>query len=328
MTTATAFSEQSFRTPEEFEGYFGARSRSRSMCDVTPISSNGFWARAEIVTNPKLRVEHAKWSSLTVDGVVSDDSFTFAHFLRSSERNSVWRRTIGSNDLAWTAPGRDRRGHYPGEVDVIAITAPLEFVLSKSEERGLNVQDRLLAKEAKVRASGRMAAQLVSTVGALMQACRLNSPAPLPQRVMDYAAEKLFDTFLDAISEVDGIRQFPRDEIRSHEIIVRKAEDLVRGNRYRIWGVNQIADAVGVSRQTLHRAFIDLLGISVGQYVKNWRLTCARRDLVELKFVKVTDCAVAWGFYDVGRFAGYYRSLFRELPSETISRSLGVRCDP
>ncbi len=35
----------------------------------------------------------------------------------------------------------------------------------------------------------------------------------------------------------------------------------------------------------------------------------------------VSDAGLHWGFWELGRFAGQYRRLFGELPSETLSRA-------
>ena len=55
-------------------------------------------------------------------------------------------------------------------------------------------------------------------------------------------------------------------------------------------------------------------------YLRNWRIARAHEDLVSGRSTRVTDVALHWGFFDVGRFAGYYRGMFCELPSATLKR--------
>lgn len=59
------------------------------------------------------------------------------------------------------------------------------------------------------------------------------------------------------------------------------------------------------------------------QYLKNCRLEAARHELSNPgpEKTSVTDVAMRYGFHHLGRFAGYYKSAFGELPSETLSRS-------
>ncbi|WP_244455207.1 helix-turn-helix domain-containing protein [Roseibium hamelinense] len=76
-----------------------------------------------------------------------------------------------------------------------------------------------------------------------------------------------------------------------------------------------------ISRRTLHRAFIEVCGVTPSLYLRHWRLTRAREDLRDGRAGSVTETALRWGYSDVGRFANYYRAMFSELPSETLARA-------
>ena len=56
------------------------------------------------------------------------------------------------------------------------------------------------------------------------------------------------------------------------------------------------------------------------QYLKHCRLEAARRELssAERDQTTVTEVALRYGFYHLGRFSGLYRETFGELPSETL----------
>jgi AraC-like DNA-binding protein len=60
--------------------------------------------------------------------------------------------------------------------------------------------------------------------------------------------------------------------------------------------------------------------MSPAKYLKRYRMTQARLDLLEADPVAatVTQIATAWGFWELGRFAVEYRRLFGESPSETL----------
>lgn len=78
----------------------------------------------------------------------------------------------------------------------------------------------------------------------------------------------------------------------------------------------------GVSERTLEYGFRERLGMTPVRFLKVTRLNGARRDLLGATSpaTTVTDVALHWGFSELGRFAGDYRRLFGELPSETLRR--------
>ena len=309
-------------TPERFEHYFAARSSARSMCTVTPISSATFQARAQILTTSSVRIEHAKWSGIRVDGVVSVDGFTFVPFLQSSERNSVWKQPINPGDLAWTPPGSDRCANYPEPLEVVAVTVPVEDVLSKCDRRGLDVERSLLARERKVAAPFAACQQIaVDTLDILRAATE--TEGGLPEGTVHLAVDQLLNRFLETLAEVEDKTEQPNARFGSYLQLVRKVEGLLHERPGEVIAVNQAAEALGVSRNTLHRAFLEVVETSPGRYIRNWQLSRARQELLDCKYSSVTDCAIARGFFDVGRFAGYYSSLFSEMPSETLRCARG-----
>lgn len=312
-----AYANMVLDTPERFEAYFDQRTGKQSVSTVTPIASKGFQARAKVVSTSRSRVEYATWSSLRVDGLVSADAFTFVPFLWSGERNSIWRQPIKTHDLAWTSPGRDRCANYPDPVEVVAVTVPFETVLAKCNSRGLDVEKILRAKERKVAAPLAACKRIETTAFEILRASAASENG-LPETIVNSGVDLLLDAFLETLALVEDKTERPGARFGSYEQLVRKVEDVLHERPGELIEVSQAAEAMGVSRDTLHSAFSEVVGTSPGRYLRNWRLSRARQDLIECKHDSVTECAIAWGFLDVGRFAGYYRSLFSELPSETL----------
>ncbi|MGW5570316.1 AraC family transcriptional regulator [Nocardia thailandica] len=82
----------------------------------------------------------------------------------------------------------------------------------------------------------------------------------------------------------------------------------------------ELAARAGVTARALQLAFRDAVGMSPSAYVRSVRLDRVRDELSSGRAVSVSDAAMRWGFFHLGRFARHYRERFGELPSETAGR--------
>ena len=85
--------------------------------------------------------------------------------------------------------------------------------------------------------------------------------------------------------------------------------------------VGELCAKAKVSRRLLNYCFQDVLNTNPVHYLKAVRLNGVRRELrrAEPGPGVIRDIAGRWGFWHFSRFAREYRSLFGELPSETLS---------
>lgn len=88
--------------------------------------------------------------------------------------------------------------------------------------------------------------------------------------------------------------------------------------------VPQFAAQLSINRRTLELVFRENLGITPRQYLLSRRLHGAHQELRLLPpgTRSVTDVASDWGFTELGRFAGAYKNLFGELPSDTLNKAI------
>jgi transcriptional regulator GlxA family with amidase domain len=99
---------------------------------------------------------------------------------------------------------------------------------------------------------------------------------------------------------------------------VRRAEALILTQPERPFTVNSLARAVGMSTRSLSRGFQRLRGYGPMAAVRRARLERVRLDLLTAApHESVTNVAMRWGFYHLGRFSGLYAAHFGELPSAT-----------
>jgi AraC-like DNA-binding protein len=110
--------------------------------------------------------------------------------------------------------------------------------------------------------------------------------------------------------------------LRQRTIIARFEEFLEMRREQPVYLVD-ICKAIGVSERTLRAACQEQFGVSPTRYLWLRRMYLARRRLAEaaVATTSVTEVAMANGFWELGRFAAEYRSLFGETPSMTLRRA-------
>jgi AraC-like DNA-binding protein len=84
----------------------------------------------------------------------------------------------------------------------------------------------------------------------------------------------------------------------------------------------QLCDVTGVSERSLRNACHAVHGTSPKRYLTRRRMEAVRSALVEARAgeVTVTRIATDYGFFELGRFAAAYTTLFGERPSDTLRR--------
>ena len=111
------------------------------------------------------------------------------------------------------------------------------------------------------------------------------------------------------------------------QLLVARVMAFLRDNISEPISVAELSRMAGVSERTLRAAFHDVLGLSPKQYAISGRLRAVRAALsaADPETTTVTDVAMAYGFFELGRFAGRYRDAFGEVPSRTL-RQAGPTC--
>ena len=88
--------------------------------------------------------------------------------------------------------------------------------------------------------------------------------------------------------------------------------------------ISAVCGILGVGERTLERAFQERLGINPRAYERERRLRAAHGlILTEGDRLSITDIAMSFSFWHLGRFAGAYSALFGCSPSETRRRIWG-----
>jgi AraC family ethanolamine operon transcriptional activator len=114
-----------------------------------------------------------------------------------------------------------------------------------------------------------------------------------------------------------------REACVSYHQAVRRALAAVMNDAGGRLLIADLCGAAGVSERTLRNAFHHVHGLSPTRYLRRNALAAARRALLGARGGRsvVTLAATECGFFELGRFAGAYRQMFGERPSDTVRRA-------
>ena len=179
------------------------------------------------------------------------------------------------------------------------------------DRRGIRITDALAV------------AELKRSVCRLFQTDGLSAKAGPNSSAIDDLSETISSSIVAALS-----RQYagsPQNEGRignRRSTLARRARAFMEANLDRPLPLAELCAEVGVSLRTLQYAFGHYYGVSPAKYHALRRMAGVRRDLKDFSPSgrTVTDVAMDWGFWHLGRFAQVYRSQFGETPSQTLVR--------
>ena len=89
--------------------------------------------------------------------------------------------------------------------------------------------------------------------------------------------------------------------------------------------LSELARAAGVSKRTLQKQFVQVLGMSPLGYLRRLRLIAARQEILQANSASIADIAMRFGYSHFGRFATDYRRCFGETPSATYRLACAQR---
>jgi AraC-like DNA-binding protein len=130
----------------------------------------------------------------------------------------------------------------------------------------------------------------------------------------------LLQVLVACLERSEACEQTPSQ--RHHQKVMQRFHAFLEANPTTPFYLLEIARAVGASVRSLSQHCDEHLGMGAKKYLLLRRMHLARRALLmaSSRVDTVTDVATQFGFWQFGRFSVQYRSLFGELPSETLRR--------
>ncbi len=110
---------------------------------------------------------------------------------------------------------------------------------------------------------------------------------------------------------------------RQHALVMRRFHAAVTASGDRPVYVSDLCSAIRVSDRTLQTCCQEHLGMGAQRYLWLRRMQHVRHALAlaDRASKTVTEIATTYGFWELGRFAGAYRSLYGKSPSATLARA-------
>jgi AraC-like DNA-binding protein len=145
------------------------------------------------------------------------------------------------------------------------------------------------------------------------------------------AAKGLESSLLDVFFNCLPAKNVRKDSLgrRAHWRVAKQLHALAEQHPDEPLFVADICKTLGVTERTLHHSCREQFGMGPKQYLTLRRLHLVRRALRRgPSGESVTDIATRFGFWELGRFAGVYQSIFGETPSTTLHTEQSMKAEP
>ena len=100
-----------------------------------------------------------------------------------------------------------------------------------------------------------------------------------------------------------------------------QAIDYLHAHAHTAVTMQQLTQTLGTPGRTLHQGFVETFGTTPMAYLRTLRLSNARHDLLTQRWATVTETAMQWNFFHLGRFSQDYQRIYGETPSQTFRRN-------
>ncbi|MGK9231764.1 helix-turn-helix domain-containing protein [Inquilinus limosus] len=235
-------------------------------------------------------------------------------FVRALADRNAYRMNalpIGGEDILVMRGGEELHASLSPDSDILIVSVEADRVLEASGPReAALVAPTFPEMEA--------AAQWFVGLMALFSGAMALPGDDLARLLPELIADKLGFLYAQILHRTQGTRPLRSGDHR----LYRRAREIVEDQPDEPISVTQLARRLGVPPEVLRSAFKETVGIGPGLWLRLKRLDGARRDLLAVQGSDhpVSDIAMKWGFWHLGRFSAYYAALYGESPSRTVRR--------
>jgi AraC-like DNA-binding protein len=228
-------------------------------------------------------------------------------------------RQMQPGESMFLGRGMDSYHRTIGSTDYTALVVDADELNRISSD--LTGRELDLARGRILRPSDRATAELfalTTSAGRMVRTAPHVFGSAEASRAMEHSLLRVMVTCL-----IDGTpRREPLPNTRRANIMAR-FEATVEDNLASSLHLPDLCRLVGVPERTLRKCCQQHLGMGPHEYLVLRRIHLARRALLRAdpKAATVTEIVTRHGIWELGRFAAVYRSMFGEVPSDTLRRS-------
>jgi AraC-like DNA-binding protein len=257
---------------------------------------------------------------VSLTGPLSENMVTLGVGIVMAPGTRHWLNEVTSGAVGVFLPGDEHDALYTPESLYVAVTLPGERLEEVAAEHDLVLDAKTLG------GTGVSVKKLDTNLSGLETQFRhIHAGHHMRGTGPRTVGEQLLNAFVAHFARSPRFQVGGTDP-RGHARIVARAREFIHENLDQPLSIEKIAAAAATSHRTLHRAFHIVLDETPYSYVLRLRLHRIRHELVTEAEASCTITSVAhrWNISELGRFAGWYRDLFGELPSQTLARQHGL----
>ena len=258
-----------------------------------------------------------------VRGVLSSRAYCLGVLLDVEGKSSQWSFKTRSGDIGVFPIGADHEARYDGSTSFVLLEISKKALVEQSAKLSLTLPETYWDNPLMHRPAGPLGQWIVRRFGSAMKEIAERSQLLNNDNATRALHDELLGLMFQGCASSVGRPIRRRQKFISSSRLVRDAENYLIEHQHKYVCASDLCEHLRVSNRNLHRAFCDVLDVPPGAYMRRWRLSQVRRMLSSPEQVDqtVTDVALDFGFWELGRFAGHYRQLFGELPSQTLNRA-------
>jgi AraC family ethanolamine operon transcriptional activator len=246
--------------------------------------------------------------------------WTLSVILESSTRSRQHGIEVRAGSMVIHRPGVEHDGVYGRNFKVACFTVHDEVLAKQFPQLHPQLQDAMRRPWSVFEPPAGSRQEIIGHFAEAAAIVQLDPQVRNSRLAVAKFEEELVCDFLEAVEQ-----QLPAHSIgleRRTAAMVRQIDEYAQKSLLVSSSVAELCAACEVPRRTLNRAFQDAVGMGPATYLRRVRLNSVRRALQRSAgSTTVTDVALEFGFWHLGRFAEQYNELFGESPHVTLLRA-------